>query len=142
MPDHGSTAYSRLGDTGYVSPSSRSTRCTRSTSATRHTRRSPASSSSFLYWPPAGLVVVPFGQQAVAMHVSRAGIDELGRIAHTQARQSQLPQIDRSVIIGKALLTVSSAGVAANALAGLHSLGWTPFPAPAQGPTPAPLPGG
>jgi beta propeller domain-containing protein len=97
---------------------------------------------AFLYWPPTGLVVVPFGQQAVAMHLSRAGIDELGRIAQTQARQSQLPQIDRSVIVGKTLVTVSSAGVAANALSGLQSLGWTPFPAPAPRPTPAPLPGG
>jgi uncharacterized secreted protein with C-terminal beta-propeller domain len=95
---------------------------------------------AFLYWPATGLVVVPFGQQAVAMHVSRAaGIDELGRIAHTEARQSQLPQIDRSVVVGKALLTLSSAGVASNGLTSLDPLGWQAFPAP---PTPKPVPGG
>jgi uncharacterized secreted protein with C-terminal beta-propeller domain len=95
---------------------------------------------AFLYWQPTGLVVVPFGQQAVAMHVSRAGIDELGRVVHTQAHQSQLPQIDRSAVVGKALLTVSSGGVAANALTSLASLGWTAFPTPS--PKPVPQPGG
>ncbi len=98
---------------------------------------------AFLYWPATGLVVVPFGQQAVAMHVSRtAGITELGRIVHAQARQSQLPQIDRSVVVRNTLLTVSSAGVASNGLAKLVSLGWAAFPLPAPGPTPGPLPGG
>jgi uncharacterized secreted protein with C-terminal beta-propeller domain len=97
---------------------------------------------AFLYWPPSGVVVVPFGQQAVAMHVSRTrGITELGRIVHDRVRQSQLPQIDRSVVVGKALLTVSSGGVASNALTGLASLGWAAFP-PAPAPVPPPLPGG
>src|SRR5205085_1986073 len=95
---------------------------------------------AFLYWPATSLVVVPFGQHAVAMHISRAGIDELGRIVHTRARQSQLPQIDRSVVVGNSLLTVSSAGVAANGLASLGDLGWAAFPPPATGPNPQPLP--
>ncbi len=98
---------------------------------------------AFLYWPATGLVVVPFGQQAVAMHVSRtAGITELGRIVHSQARQSQLPQIDRSLVVRNALLTVSSGGVASNGLARLASLGWAAFPSPAPAPRPVPLPGG
>lgn len=82
---------------------------------------------AFLYWPPTGLVVVPFGQQAVAMHVSRAGIRELGRIVHGAAN-AQPPQIDRSVVVGRALYTVSSAGVQANDLSSLAKLGWAPFP--------------
>ena len=94
---------------------------------------------AFLYWPATGLVVVPFGQQAVAMHVSRkAGIDELGRIVHVQARQAQLPQIDRSVVVGQALFTISSAGVASNGLTSLDPLGWQAFPTP---PAPKPVPG-
>jgi uncharacterized secreted protein with C-terminal beta-propeller domain len=96
---------------------------------------------AFLYWPATGLVVVPFGQQAVAMHVSRkAGIDELGRIVHVQARQAQLPQIDRSVVVGQALFTVSSAGVASNGLTSLDPLGWQAFPTP-PAPKPVPAPG-
>ena len=63
---------------------------------------------------------------------------ELGRIVHNQARQSQLPQIDRSLVVGNALLTVSSAGVASNRLTGLANLGWAPFPPPAPAPVPFP----
>jgi uncharacterized secreted protein with C-terminal beta-propeller domain len=97
---------------------------------------------AFLYWPATGLVVVPFGQQAVALHVSRtAGIGELGRIVHTRARQAQLPQIDRSVVVRSTLLTVSSAGVASNGLTSLASLGWVPFPVPEPPPLPGPIPG-
>lgn len=97
---------------------------------------------AFLYWPSTGLVVVPFGQQAVALHVSRSvGISELGRIVHSRAQQAQLPQLDRSVVVGNTLLTVSSAGVAANGLASLTSLGWAPFPAPPPSPKPIPPPG-
>jgi uncharacterized secreted protein with C-terminal beta-propeller domain len=96
---------------------------------------------AFLYWPTTGLVVVPFGQQAVAMHISRAaGISELGRVVHDQARQSQLPQIDRSLVVGNNLLTVSSAGVASNRLTSLASLGWAAFPSPTPAPTPLPVP--
>lgn len=96
---------------------------------------------AFLYWPATSLVVVPFGQQAVGMHVSRAaGIAELGRIVHTEAHSSSLPGIRRSLVVGNALLTVSDAGVEASSLASLANLGWAAFPTPA--PTPVPLPGG
>jgi uncharacterized secreted protein with C-terminal beta-propeller domain len=96
---------------------------------------------AFLFWPPTALVVVPFGQQAVAMHVSRSsGIDELGRIVHVEAQQSQLPQIDRSVVVGKALFTVSSAGVAGDDLTSLARIGWAAFPQPEPQPVPLPVP--
>lgn len=93
---------------------------------------------AFLYWPATGLVVVPFGQQAVALHVSRSGIRELGRIVQSQAHQAQLPEIDRSVVVGPRLLTVSSAGVAANGLTNLAPLGFAAFPAPPPTPSPGP----
>ena len=94
---------------------------------------------AFLYWPATNLVVVPFGQQAVALRVSRAaGIAELGRIVHNQVHQSQLPQIDRSLVVGSALLTVSSAGAASNRITGLANLGWAPFPPAAPVPVPFP----
>ena len=57
-----------------------------------------------------------------------------------QARQSQLPQIDRSLVVGNTLLTVSSAGVASNRLTNLARLGWAAFPAPTPTPAPTPLP--
>src|SRR5581483_4355653 len=94
---------------------------------------------AFLYWPATNLVVVPFGQQAVALRVTKSGITELGRIVQTQATSSSLPQIDRSLVVRSALLTVSTAGVAANALSDLSNLGWAAFPTPPT-PTPVPLP--
>jgi uncharacterized secreted protein with C-terminal beta-propeller domain len=94
-----------------------------------------------LYWPATGLVVVPFGQQAVGVHVSRtSGITELGRIVHSQANNSYLPQINRSVVVRGSLLTESDAGVAANSLSSLSSLGWAAFPTPAPTPYPGPIP--
>ncbi len=98
---------------------------------------------AFLYWPPTGLVVVPFGQQAVGMRVSRAsGITELGRIVQTEANAASLPQIQRSLVVGSSLLTVSDAGVEASGLSSFASLGWAAFPTPAPIPIPVPLPGG
>jgi len=94
---------------------------------------------AFLYWPATNLVVVPFGQQAVALKVTASGISELGRIVQTQANSSSLPEIERSAVVRNALLTVSSAGVASNALSDLASLGWAQFPVAT--PTPVPLPG-
>ena len=96
---------------------------------------------AFLFWPPTGLVVVPFGQQAVAMHVSRTtGITELGRVVQTQADAATLPEIDRSVVVGNSLLTVSDAGVEASSLTSFAPLGWAAFPAPAPVPIQLPVP--
>ena len=94
---------------------------------------------AFLYWPPTSLVVVPFGQSAVGMKVSRAGISELGRIVQTQAQASYLPQIERAIVVRDELLTVSEAGVKASSLSSLADVGWIAFPTPPQ-PTPVPLP--
>ena len=50
------------------------------------------------------------------MTVSRtAGISELGRIVQTASNQASLPTINRSVVVGSSLLTVSDSGVASNA---------------------------
>ncbi len=95
---------------------------------------------AFLYWPATNLVVVPFGQQAVALRVTKSGISELGRIVQTQATAASLPQIERSLVVRSALLTVSGSGVAANALADLSNLGWAAFPTPEPTPMPGPLP--
>jgi uncharacterized secreted protein with C-terminal beta-propeller domain len=85
---------------------------------------------AFLYWPATGLVVVPFGQQAVAMQVTRSGVREVGRLVQVGAKQAQLPQIDRTVVVGQTLLTVSNAGVEANGLSSLLPIGFARFPSP------------
>lgn len=96
---------------------------------------------AFLYWPQTNLVVLPFGQQAVGLKVTSAGVSELGRIVQTNADSSELPQIDRAVVDRDTLLTVSSAGVKSNSLSSFADLGWAAFPAPAPTPVPTPLPG-
>lgn len=104
-------------------------------------------SHAFLYWPPTGLVVVPFGQEAVAMKVSASGISELGRVVQADARTSTLPNIDRALVDNADLYTVSSAGVASNDLTTLADEGFAPFPLPPPAPvpvlppTPVPVPG-
>jgi uncharacterized secreted protein with C-terminal beta-propeller domain len=99
-------------------------------------------SHAFLYWPPTGLVVVPFGQEAVALQVSGENLSQLGRIVQSQVASSTLPQIDRALVVDDALLTVSSAGVASDTLPGLASVGFAAFPSPPPTPLPVPLPGG
>jgi uncharacterized secreted protein with C-terminal beta-propeller domain len=95
---------------------------------------------AFLYWPATGLVMVPFGQQAVGMHVTKSGIDEIGRVVQTDARSSSLPQILRSLVVRGAVLTVSDQGVEASDLKTLAGLGWAAFPTPT--PVPIPVDGG
>ncbi|HEY3922739.1 MAG TPA: beta-propeller domain-containing protein [Gaiellaceae bacterium] len=95
---------------------------------------------AFLWWPATNLVVVPFGQQAVGMKVTQAGISEIGRIAQLDAKDSTLPTIDRAVVDRDTLLTVSSAGVKSSSLSSLGDLGWAAFPAPQPIPVPSPLP--
>jgi uncharacterized secreted protein with C-terminal beta-propeller domain len=92
---------------------------------------------AFLFWPPTGLLVVPFDQRAVGYHVGRAqGIDLVGRITHPTATAAA---ITRSTVVAGSVFTVSDAGVASNSLATLAAKGWAPFPQ--SQPTPVPIPG-
>jgi hypothetical protein len=59
----------------------------------------------------------------------------------TEADSSSLPEIERSLVVRGAVLTVSTSGVKASSLSTLANLGWAAFPAP-PAPTPVPLPGG
>src|SRR2546429_1416608 len=93
---------------------------------------------AFLYWAATGLVMVPFGQQAVGMHVGKGGIDEIGRVVPLDAKTSSLAEIERSLVVRGAVLTVSMQGVKASDLKTLADVGWAGFPTPE--PTPVPLP--
>src|SRR5437660_388964 len=55
---------------------------------------------------------------AIGFRVDRSGITEVGRIAHDPVNGAS-PQIDRSLVIGQQLFTVSSEGVMASSLATL-----------------------
>jgi Beta propeller domain len=100
-------------------------------------------SHAFLYWAPRQLVVLPVqvfdsgaGQPsspgftgAIALTVDRSGIAEAGRVAHDPA-DGYVPAINRSIVIGDQLLTVSDGGVLASALDGFGRVGWVAFPQP------------
>jgi hypothetical protein len=93
---------------------------------------------AFLYWPKTKLALVPlaiystpkFFSGAIGFTVDpKAGIDELGRIAHPQPEGwSYSPPIDRSVVVGNRVLTVSIAGAASNDLNSLGAAGFVAFP--------------
>jgi len=67
---------------------------------------------------------------AIGFRVDRSGISEVGRIAHDPVDVSS-PQIDRSLVIGQQLFTLSSEGVMASSLATLAREAFVTFPAPA-----------
>ncbi len=95
---------------------------------------------AFLYWPPTGLLVIPFDQRAVGFRVSRAsGIAQAGQITHTAGALGGALTIRRSLVVGSTVVTVSDAGVKTSSLSSLADQGWAAFPAPPQ---PKPVPGG
>ncbi len=94
---------------------------------------------AFLFWPPTGLVVVPFLDRAVGYRVSSAGIGLVGQVSHAQGAPYGAA-IRRAVVVGPSLFTVSDAGVASSSLATLAAQGWAAFPSPPPTPQPIPLP--
>jgi uncharacterized secreted protein with C-terminal beta-propeller domain len=90
---------------------------------------------AFLWWPTTSLLMVPFQQQALGFKVNRAsGIQQLGTVTHQNGNLNYLPQINRSVIVGDSVLTVSDAGVESSAISTLAPQGWVSFPAAPSGP--------
>jgi hypothetical protein len=91
---------------------------------------------AFLFWPAADLAVLPVqmyssseSQQfagAIGFTIGQAAIDEKGRVSHPAA-DGYLPAVQRSLVVGDRLLTVSSAGVKANDLATFADRGFAAF---------------
>jgi hypothetical protein len=109
---------------------------------------------AFLYWPKTKLALVPvsiYSQDspfvgAIGFDVDPAtGINELGRVQHPKPDGWYYsPDIDRSVVVGSRVLTVSVAGTASNDLNSLGAAGFVAFPRPpvdygpvTDGPAPA-----
>ncbi|MFI5004254.1 MAG: beta-propeller domain-containing protein [Solirubrobacterales bacterium] len=66
---------------------------------------------------------------AIGFRIDRSGIAEVARIAHDPVNGAS-PQIDRSLVIGQQLFTVSSEGVMASSLATLARQAFVTFPSP------------
>lgn len=87
---------------------------------------------AFLWWPAAGLAVVPLAvydgssvfQGAVGYGVGAGQIVERGRISHDAAGG---PPIERSVVVGERLYTISGAGVLSSDLRTLKAGAFTSF---------------
>ncbi|GAA2877144.1 beta-propeller domain-containing protein [Nonomuraea rubra] len=90
---------------------------------------------AFLYWPKTGLSVIPLNKAyesgALVLQIGDAEVKELGMIKHPTQRQeggySYEPGIQRSMVIGDSLWTVSYEGVQVNDLATLSSQAWIPL---------------
>jgi hypothetical protein len=79
----------------------------------------PATPAVPSYWPQS---------EAVVLHVGVNSFTELGTITHpTTSANPYGGQIQRSLIVGNALWTLSGAGLKANDMATLTPLAWVPF---------------
>ena len=99
---------------------------------------------AFLYWPKTKLALVPVSiydypsgsafSGAIGFTVDpKDGIDELGRIQHpVPSGWNVAPGIDRSVVVGNRVLTISTEGTASNDLNSLGAAGFVGFPQPPQ----------
>ncbi|MEO3799115.1 beta-propeller domain-containing protein [Nonomuraea sp. B1E8] len=89
---------------------------------------------AFLYWPRTGLAVLPLrsGDEsgALALKISDSGVSKLGMIRHPAQRGENergfQPGIQRSVVIGDSLWTVSPQGVQVNDATTLAEQAWIP----------------
>jgi hypothetical protein len=76
-----------------------------------------------------GLESGPPFQGAVGFRVDRSGIAEVGRISHDPlAGGGSAPEIERSLVVGPQLMTVSSEGVMASSLSTLERQAFVTFP--------------
>ncbi len=91
---------------------------------------------AFLWWAPSKLAILPVAgydpttyrslQSAVGLKAGRAeGLTKVGEITHGPAWDQG--QIDRSVVVGDRVFTISDFGVGANRMPGLQSLGFASF---------------
>ncbi len=104
---------------------------------------------AFLYWAPEKLAVIPvqiFGDSdvfsgAIGFNVNRSAIAEAGRISHPGS-DGFTPTVQRSVVIGSRLFTLSDGGLLSSDLHTLAAGPWLAFPdAPkGGGEDPRPLP--
>jgi hypothetical protein len=94
---------------------------------------------AFLHWPASGLTVIPFQSYddlarpfprsgALGLEIGRGGIDEVGRVEHPVGRGGWSAPIERALVVGDRLLTVSAEGIRASDLATLAPGAWLGYP--------------
>jgi hypothetical protein len=97
---------------------------------------------AFLYWEPTRRAVIPVrgnwvrrGSKvrrrftgAIGFTIGKGKIRRAGRIAHTSA--SFEDPIERSLVVGGRIFTLSCTGVEVAGMGGMREQGWAPFPDP------------
>ena len=95
---------------------------------------------AFLWWDPLKLAVLPvqvYGDSqsqfvgTIGFHATKAdGVTEAGRASHPADSNGYSAPIDRSLVIGDRLFTISSAGALASDLTTFKDAGFAAFPQP------------
>ncbi|MBF8188450.1 beta-propeller domain-containing protein, partial [Nonomuraea sp. K274] len=92
---------------------------------------------AFLYWPRTGLSVIPLSTYAeseqesgaIVLRIDDSGVSKLGMITHPSQdlrEHTYQPGIQRSMVIGEEIWTVSYAGVQVNDATTLAERAWIP----------------
>ncbi|MFI0450458.1 beta-propeller domain-containing protein [Actinomadura sp. 6N118] len=90
-------------------------------------------SHAFLYWAKSGLTVIPVsrhttgGGEALVLKVGAQGIDKAGTVRHPDTGYEVPVQIQRSLVVGDTLWTISSEGARATSVTTLDDQGWLRF---------------
>ncbi len=83
---------------------------------------------AFLYWPQSGLTVVPMNGpdagRALVLQVGQDGIKKVGTVGQPDGGQDV---IERSLLIGGTLWTISTQGAQASDAGSLATQAWVPF---------------
>ncbi|GGO74439.1 beta-propeller domain-containing protein [Nonomuraea cavernae] len=88
---------------------------------------------AFLYWPKTGLSVIPLSdhtgrQGAMALKIDDSAVTKLGLIEHPlDRRNGYQPGIERSMVVGDSIWTVSQSGVQVNDATSLARQAWIPM---------------
>jgi len=88
---------------------------------------------AFLFWAPKKLVVMPLQTYqplftgAVGLRIAPTALTEVGRISHNVAARPEPAPVERSLVIGDKLYSLSYQGLSTSSVETLGTLGYTAF---------------
>jgi hypothetical protein len=91
---------------------------------------------ALLWWPQANLLVLPVDDYSVSGPSSAADVwtvsssgtlDQVGTLAQPGSGEGGYPEIERAVIVGNDIYTLSEQGLMVNDMSSLSQLAWLPY---------------
>jgi uncharacterized secreted protein with C-terminal beta-propeller domain len=91
---------------------------------------------ALLWWPQSGLLVLPVNDYSGSGPTSAADVwtvsssgtlDQVGTLAQPGSSENGYPEIERAMIVGNDIYTLSEQGVMANDMSSLSQLAWLPY---------------